>query len=118
MEDWNRILILILLAVLIYALYRYQEQIKNLNLFGKRDQGINSTKKIPRKKTNKSRNKSRNKKTKDDISIGNISQVSLGSLADVKSEPIYKPDSVLNSIDSVPTLGSLIDVESDDFFFQ
>jgi len=92
MISLNRILILLLLIALLYALYKYQQQI-----IDKEEAEYKKKRKI----------KSINNKVieKDDISIDNISQFSLGSLEDIKSN-LYKQDSILDSLDS-NSLGSL-----------
>lgn len=129
MYSMNRLTILVLLLGLLYALYTYQQQILSLNLFSEE----NIKKPIKKKKLNKNpkaKTKKENKQLeinnlpKDDdsdkISLSGISQVSLGSLADVESNDNfdYKPESVVDELESRNSLGSLISEQSNDFFFS
>ncbi len=131
MFDLNRIVIFLLLAALLYALYKYQQQINGIS----KVQSIHRRKRrLPRENRNinhdvkaqplprQSREyKNRQEENNDTISVGNVSQLSLGSLLDVDGvdkEEIYKPASVLNSLESGNTM-SLMDGNSEDsFFFQ
>ena len=56
----------------------------------------------------------------DKVSLGGISQMSLGSLEDLQTmdDVGYKQDSILESLESRNSLGSLLDDQSNDFFFQ
>lgn len=128
MYNMNRLIILGLLLSLLYALYTYQQQILNLNPFSKsKSQSMKQKKKIKNKdKSSEKRVKdiSVNALPKDDnsldkVSLGGISQVSLGSLADLESykDIGYKQDSAIESLESRNSLGSLISQQSDDFFF-
>ena len=114
----NRFLILILLLVLIYALYRYQQYISY------NDNVNENTKKQNKKKNNKQKKikKENNQnliKYEDDVLTDNISQMSINSLTDQSNEN-YKQDSILNSLDSGDTLSFLDEKASKEssFFFQ
>jgi hypothetical protein len=124
----NRLIILGLLLALLYALYTYQQQILNLNPFNKPKSPVikqrKRIKKGDRKPQKRVRDISLNNLPKDDnsldkVSLGGISQVSLGSLADLESyrDIGYKQDSAIESLESRNSLGSLISQQSDDFFF-
>ena len=100
MNDMNRILIFLLLAGLLYALYRYQHKI--FGNFEEEQQSIQKTTKYI--KQNKIQTKTKKlpyeNKTKK-VSIDNISQLSLGSLEDENGNAqVYKQDSILGSLDS------------------
>ena len=90
----NRLLVFLMLAGLLYALYRYQHII-----FG--PQPTPPVKHKPGKIEYKQRE---NK----NVSVDNISQMSLGSLdeEDGKKE-VYKMDSLLDSLDSGTAIDSL-----------
>ena len=92
MNDMNRLLIFLLLAGLLYALYKYQ------NLPGASSYlGEEKPKKIAYKSSKNDKNKSKN-----DVNIDNISQLSIGSLENENANPdIYKQDSLLGSIGSI-----------------
>ena len=91
MEDINRLLIFLLLIGLLYALYRYQHLIfgqenKNINI---QDDPANSRIGI-------------NSGSANQVSVDNISQISMGSLDDEDGNPalVYKQDSILGSLDA------------------
>ena len=88
LTNMNRFLILILLLALLYALYKYQDTLPNENTDNKekRITYFNQNKEIA---------------SEDNVSIDNISQAELGSLADVKSFGLYKQDSLMDSDDTV-----------------
>ena len=157
MNDINRLVIFLLLIALIYALYKYQnlimdnlpEQFKTMdNSKENRQLTLNKYKKNTYKqnknikgskgsKENKENKESKENKYKQ-VTIDNISQISVGSL---ENEPVnnklYKQDSVLGSLASESgqltnnseqaNLNSLFDVSSngtnnsqntkDSFFF-
>ncbi|ARF09529.1 cyclophilin type peptidyl-prolyl cis-trans isomerase [Indivirus ILV1] len=100
MEDINRLLILLLLIGLLYVIYKYQHliftkerfnDIQNL-IYSKQENNIESI-----QTENKVINNDEQK-----ISIDNISQLSINSLEDEDGErqPVYKPDSILGSLDN------------------
>lgn len=114
MNDTNRLLLFLLLAGLLYALYRYQHII-----FGQSKDIIQQTSqqldKVPHKVANKEAHKEQkkiidtqtktkeqiNSKLKKPVSIDNISQASLGSLDNEDgNQRIYKVDSILGSLKS------------------
>jgi hypothetical protein len=150
MNDIHRILIFLLLGGLLYALYTYQQKmLKNIeppkpviekkhnkeknnkeNDVVTRERESKSKSESKSKEKDKSSKKSQRKKVSDDnesidnVSVGNISQYSLGSLEDLKTEKSYKKgsnkkdpykqDSALESVDNNV---SLIDEDEDSFFF-
>ena len=89
MDDINRLLIFLLLIGLLYALYRYQHlifgQTKDINIFD-----------------NPTNKPDINESQASQVSIDNISQLSMGSLDDEDGNPdlVYKPDSILGSLDT------------------
>lgn len=98
MNDINRLLIFLLLIGLLYALYRYQHLIFGKELIGTSIQD-NPTNNKPERTINK----------EGYVSVDNISQVSLGSLDDEdgrNNELVYKPDSILGSLDTNSLFGS------------
>ena len=113
MNDMNRLLIFLLLAGLLYALYKYQHiifgnELKNTiikNLPGASSYlGEEKPKKIAYKSSKNDKNKSKN-----DVNIDNISQLSIGSLENENANPdIYKQDSLLGSIGSIGSLGTSV----------
>lgn len=152
MKNLNRIMIFFLLLALLYALYRYQQQINddgynsddntkrgyganyvkaqhNTMLRGKSNNSTTQNKKTGNRsdrsdRSNRSDHIDRNNRDNieliDDDSIGNISidnvsQISLGSYGDMKSAHggnNYKQDSIFDSLDSKDTVGLLLDNES------
>lgn len=135
MNSFNRIVIFFMLIALLYALYTYQQQIlsvaspkttKNKKPNGK--QNKNKSNSTSKKKGKNSKDKSGLKVNKlpkdnesiDKISLDGLSQMSLGSLEDLQTvdEQGYKQDSVLESLDDNNSLGSLLDDQSNDFFFR
>ena len=127
MFDINRIVILILICALLYALYMYQQQLPIISFIGNKDK-----KAIKQEEPENSKKQDRRAKRKptqihdntDLISIDNMSQVSLGSLLDLddnaRGERGYKKASELNSLESAGTFGSLLneDEENENFFFR
>jgi len=118
MADMNRILIFILLAGVLYILYKYQhlifgnEEAKNI--------GHQNTEPINQPKYIKYNN---NDQKKRNITIDNISQLSLGSLDDEDgNQHMYKQDSLLGSLETNSFLSngsneSLLS-KNDSFFFN
>jgi hypothetical protein len=89
MNDMNRLLIFLLLAGLLYALYKYQHIIFGNNIL---HSNITPTK-IPINEPQQIKYKQ--------ISADNISQLSLDSLENENGESgIYKPESFLGSLDN------------------
>lgn len=118
MTDINRILIFILLAGFLYILYKYQYLI-----FGNEE-----TKNIVHNNTGTTNQPkyikyNDNGKKKRDITIDNISQLSLGSLDDEDgNQHMYKQDSLLGSLETGSFLSngsneSLLS-KNDSFFFN
>jgi len=113
MNDINRLLIFLLLIGLLYVIYKYQHLIFNkdrLNSFenlisidgsGPEKNNLNQNQNpIQEKDKNKEEDQHQSSKQKK-VSIDNISQLSINSLEDEdgEREPIYKPDSILGSLD-------------------
>jgi hypothetical protein len=103
MNDMNRLLIFLLLAGLLYALYKYQYIIF----------GSNNTKpeKLVQKQSNQN-NKliyERKKQNIEKVSADNISQLTIGSLEDEDGNPekAYKQDSILGSLDSMSLFSNM-----------
>jgi hypothetical protein len=143
MLDINRFVILILIMILLYALYMYQQKMPSLPFFTQNNDVVKKRKKEKiytkaRAKVTTNTKKKKKKETKhvkwlkkenkdktDLITIDNISQVSLGSLLDVDSDAPHK-NSVYKQakeLESNGTFGSLLNDSSDksqeeDFFFQ
>lgn len=99
----NRLLIFLLLAGLLYALYKYQYIIF----------GSNNTKpeKLVQKQSNQN-NKliyERKKQNIEKVSADNISQLTIGSLEDEDGNPekAYKQDSILGSLDSMSLFSNM-----------
>ncbi len=131
MFDINRIVILILICALLYALYMYQQQLPIISFIGNKDK-----KAIKQEEPENSKKQDRRAKRKptqihdntDLISIDNMSKESLGSLLDLDDnargggggERGYKKASELNSLESAGTFGSLLneDEENENFFFR
>lgn len=113
MNDMNRLLIFLLLAGLLFALYKYQHLI-----FGQskvtENPVVNKDKKSIRHTNNQQL--SYEEKPTNKVTLDNISQISLGSLDDEDGSPpkIYKQDSILGSIDSntIGSAGSLFEDNS------
>lgn len=120
----NRFLIFFLLIALLYALYRYQQQMINSNNFDNRKKKIQQSNKQSNKYSNKQTIKQtdkriENKKKKNKYPIiddhtsssDNISQLSVEPLNDIKSydddHAGYKQDSILNSLGSYDSLSFL-----------
>lgn len=101
MNDMNRLLIVLLLGGLLYALYRYQYLVFGTPQLSSQEQ-LNNQKQIQGKSKVPSRQiiseKSKDKNNK--VSIDNISQLSMGSLEDETGNNVYKPDSLLGSLAS------------------
>jgi len=131
--DINRIVILILIGALLYALYMYQQQLPlpSIPFISQDKKTIKEDETEPEKPATKSSTKrtkpaKTKKKVSDDdlISEDNMSHISLGSLMDLDIETnegrAYKKASELNSRASADTFGSLLNEESEneDFFFQ
>ena len=134
--DINRIVILILIGALLYALYMYQQQLPlpSIPFIGQDKKTIKEDEAIPDKSETKPLDKSitkRKKPTKtkekvnddDLISEDNMSHISLGSLMDLDIETnegkAYKKASELKSRGSADTFGSLLNyTDNEDFFFQ
>jgi len=103
MNDINRLLIFLLLIGLLYVIYKYQHLIFNkdrLNSF----ENLISIDGSGSEKNNQNQNPNPNPNLIQDqkrVSIDNISQLSINSLEDEdgEREPIYKPDSILGSLD-------------------
>jgi hypothetical protein len=83
MTDINRLVIFLLLAGLLYALYKYQHLI--FAAFPQSQIVQKQPHKIKPKKCHR-------------ITVENISQASIKSLEDEKEENIYKQDSILGSL--------------------
>ncbi|QKF94152.1 cyclophilin-type peptidyl-prolyl cis-trans isomerase [Fadolivirus algeromassiliense] len=131
MNDINRLLVFLLLAGLLYALYRYQHV-----LFGPvpnnhkqlTNTKNNDIKKIQYKRQDIRKPISKNnnhKSTKEkEVSIDNISQLSMGSLENEDGNmKAYKLDSLLGSIDSGTANGTdgsdgTMNSENSSFFFK
>lgn len=132
MEDINRLLILLLLIGLLFVIYKYQHliftkerfnTIGNLIYSNPNQNNQNNQQIIQDTPRN---NKEYEKPNK--VSIDNISQLSINSLEDEdgEREPVYKPDSVLGSLDdnslfmsddgSMRSNGSLVS-DASSFFF-
>lgn len=107
MEDINRLLIFLLLIGLLYVLYKYQHLIFTKERFNSIQNLIYSN-----QQNNDNNNQSqtqpvsqnkiiKHEEKEPQISIDNISQLSINSLEDEDGErqPVYKPDSVLGSLD-------------------
>ena len=96
--DLNRVLILIILLGALYALYRYQQYVFNKETKNK----VKSKKKKKLIKNNKFKGKQVEKKAlfNDNVSISNVSQLSVGSMGDIdiKTEEInnYEKDNTQN----------------------
>lgn len=115
MNDMNRLLIFLLLAGLLFALYKYQhiifsEELKNTimkNIPG----GSSYVSEKPKKITYRSSNREGgNRKSKNEVTLDNISQLSIGSLenenANTGNAVMYKQDSLLGSLCSDGSLGT------------
>jgi len=91
----NRILIGVLLIVLIYIIYRYQDIIVCIP-----DQLLQSSApNEPKKEIKKEQKKDKKVRIKEtDVNLDNISQVSIGSLEN-SADP-YPEDSMLGTLDS------------------
>lgn len=134
MEDINRLLILLLLIGLLFVIYKYQHLIFTKERFNTIGNLIYSN---PNQNQNNQNNQQiiqdtpRNNKEYEKpnkVSIDNISQLSINSLEDEdgEREPVYKPDSVLGSLDdnslfmsddgSMRSNGSLVS-DASSFFF-
>lgn len=123
MNSFNRFLIFILLIALLYALHKYQSQTQEIVIPERNKIGY---------KEEKEKKKQPGKKQLDidDISISNVSQLSLESDDDILDN--YQKDSLLGSLESIDndTLGFLDDnscssqeslnsnVTDQSFFFQ
>ena len=141
--DINRIVVLVLICALLYALYMYQQQISFPSIpflnnkveateVSKQTKVINNKEEDDNNKIKKSKHKTPiiKKRDKTDlISIDNMSQISLGSLVDYnesiedniknKRKSTYKKALDTNSLETGNTLGSIIEgTENEDFFFQ
>lgn len=86
MDSGNRVLILVLLLALLYALYMYQQYIESNEKLSK-----------SKMKTLEYNENKREYKSNDNIRLDNVSQIDLGSLEDVRS---YQNDSLLGSYGS------------------
>jgi len=96
MNDMNRLLIVLLLVGLLYALYRYQYLI-----FGSPQSMFpdpSSTQKQIQEKSTHTKPIKKEKYNK--VSVDNISQLSMGSLENETGNNVYKPDSLLGSLAS------------------
>ncbi|MCJ7636062.1 MAG: hypothetical protein MUO21_01080 [Nitrososphaeraceae archaeon] len=139
MEDINRFLILLLLIGLLFVIYKYQHLIFTKERFNSIGNLIYSNpnnqiqNNIPSNQNNQQiiQDTQRNNKQYQEpnkVSIDNISQLSINSLEDEdgEREPVYKPDSVLGSLDdnslfmsddgSMRSNGSLVS-DASSFFF-
>lgn len=132
----NRLLVFFLLAGLLYALYRYQyvlfgTKILPLHNDQKQINNIKHTDKDVKKITYREQNnknvpnrKNNIKGREKEVSIDNISQLSLGSLDNEDGNQAYKLDSILGSIDSgsrsgngTEESGGTMGSENSSFFF-
>lgn len=93
MEDINRLLILLLLVGLLYVIYKYQHLIFTKERFNTIENLIyNNT-------PNFTQPQSQPQIEQNKVSTDNISQLSINSLEDGERPAVYKPDSVLGSLD-------------------
>lgn len=145
MRDINNVIIFLLLIGLIYALYKYKyisidTFIPTLNLTNRFDGGTNTNTNTKTKTITHMKQKNRavqNKHNNRQVTIDNVSQISIESLenedGNVNYNNSYKQDSILGSLISNNTdasnkqahneLGSLLDAntnmseKTDDSFF-
>lgn len=123
MNGLNRFFIFILLLALLYALWRYQQYILGAD---EDDDPVPQIADKPKKKGRKHRyaKKLIDEESMDNITIDNVSQFSLGSLEDLKTNDganPYKQDSILDSLDTGDNLSFLDDASRDSrgsFFFE
>lgn len=105
MDGLNRFLILLLLLALLYALYRYQQQLTE------NESPTTGKVEVTQQANNQKQRPGRELIDMDsieNISLNNVSQISLGSLDDDCSVG-YKQDSALDSIDSEGSFSLLDD---------
>lgn len=100
MNTLNRVLILLLLGILMYALYRYQEQLMSYTSFESDKKKKPIVKMIKNKPTNKN----------DDITIDNVSQFS------IRSEENSLLDTAGESHDGLSFLESNTHEDEEQFF--
>jgi hypothetical protein len=107
MININRIVIIVLLIILLYSLYKYQDTI--MNITGCQNSKKKIKKFITKEKSGESKTEKQVKfdldsdsETSKDVNIDNISQMSLNSLNSENSP--YRQDSLMNSVDSVNSL--------------
>jgi len=123
----NRILIFIVLGALLYALYKYQSQIMGLT-FGQKYYDNNhipiqnnQDSKITKNKKNKKQKKVQFQDvlSNDDVSTDEISQISLGSLEDVKAFDISKvtPNKDAESLGNMSDMTDIMTNDESSFFF-
>ncbi len=104
----NKFIVLLLLGALLYGLYRYHQQ--NLNQIEPDTAKPVTVKSVKQLKTlmqkkNKKSTRAIAKNEPDNVSIGNISQLSVGSID--ADESNFKQDSAVNSLDSKDSLSFL-----------
>ena len=138
MFDINRLVVLVLIMALLYALYFYQNKLPFLSESStpeEQKKAIEQAEPVAKsspdkqpapKQTKPSKKKSKNDKA-DLISIDNMSQVSLGSLLDLDvntndGRKGYKKARELNSNESIGTYDSLLQADDEsvhqNFFFR